>query len=214
VSSVQLEKCRLLVLLLEFSKIEMNRDSASENTNESSPVATAHGTLTSRLRNYLHDACGGGRRRDPSAPSAIAADTQRLAHFAVHCTIKQSSDTCVKPGRTRSEARVAVARTRTEACLAVSIRRMHEKHALLFRSMMERLQIDRQVDFYLGFSELAVDLFGEEEVSWPKILALYAFGARLGNDKKKCCFFWDGILNCCFPFKFLKISVQYSRCNI
>ncbi len=35
------------------------------------------------------------------------------------------------------------------------------------------------MDFDAGFAELAADLFGDE-VNWSKIVALYAFGARLG----------------------------------
>jgi hypothetical protein len=45
--------------------------------------------------------------------------------------------------------------------------------------MMVRLRIHPQVDFDAGFAELAADLFGDE-VNWSKIVALYAFGARLG----------------------------------
>jgi Apoptosis regulator proteins, Bcl-2 family len=155
----------------------------TDNVDTTDSSAAAHHPLASRIRNYLHDACGGSfsRRGDPSTPAAIAEATQSLAHFAVHCTIKNSDRSSCdrRPGQAMRPPR-----TQTEACLAASIRRMHEKHALLFRSMMDRLQIDRQVDFYLGFTELAVDLFGDDDVSWAKIVALYAFGARLGKDQE------------------------------
>ena len=45
---------------------------------------------------------------------------------------------------------------------------------------MVRLNIDREVNFREGFSEVAEELF-KDAVSWSKIVALFAFGARLGQ---------------------------------
>lgn len=139
----------------------------SEPNSSSAVAATEEDTLTSRLRASIAEACR-GRNPAAAAPTSVADHTRTLAHFAVHCAIDSG------------DKRRATPRTRTQTSLAASIRRMHEKHALLFRSMMDRLHISRRVDFYRGFTELAEDLFGDE-VSWAKIVALYAFGARLGQ---------------------------------
>jgi hypothetical protein len=132
--------------------------------------ATEH-TLAARLGGFILDLGRGSGSRDPSSQSAIAEDSEALAHFAVRCSIGDGGEPAIGPVRPR---------TRVEASLAACIRRMHTKHALLFRSMMDRLHINRRVDFYAGFTELAADLFGDE-VNWSKIVALYAFGARLGK---------------------------------
>ena len=67
-----------------------------------------------------------------------------------------------------------------EACLRRCISRMHEKHAMVFGGMMMRLNISRSIDFYEGFEEVSEELF-REEINWSKIVALYAFGARLAQ---------------------------------
>lgn len=60
------------------------------------------------------------------------------------------------------------------------ITRMHEKHAMVFGGMMVRLNVSRNIDFYQGFLEVSEELF-KEEINWSKIVALYAFGARLAQ---------------------------------
>ncbi len=128
--------------------------------------------LAERLRSIVRTAVTGPwAAHDPSSAAAIEADTRTMTHFAVRCSL--SAESCGK------KVTAVCPRTATEASLAVCIRRMHVKHALLFRSMMVRLRIHPQVDFDAGFAELAADLFGDE-VNWSKIVALYAFGARLG----------------------------------
>ena len=57
---------------------------------------------------------------------------------------------------------------------------MLERHSIVFNGMMSRLNVDRSVDFQQGFYEIAQELF-KDAVSWPKIVALFAFGARLGQ---------------------------------
>ena len=57
---------------------------------------------------------------------------------------------------------------------------MHEKHAMVFGGMMVRLNINREIDFYQGFREVSGELF-REEINWSKIVALFAFGARLAQ---------------------------------
>ena len=51
---------------------------------------------------------------------------------------------------------------------------------MVFTGMMQRLNIDRSVNFSQGFRDIAVELF-KDAVSWSKIVALFAFGARLGQ---------------------------------
>ena len=48
---------------------------------------------------------------------------------------------------------------------------------MVFGGMMVRLNIDRTIDFRRGFTEVAEELF-RDAVSWSKIVALFAFGAR------------------------------------
>ena len=65
----------------------------------------------------------------------------------------------------------------TEVCLRLCVGRMLERHSMVFGGMMVRLNIDRTVDFRQGFTEVAEELF-RDAVSWSKIVALFAFGAR------------------------------------
>ena len=65
----------------------------------------------------------------------------------------------------------------TEVCLRQCVSRMLERHSMVFGGMMVRLNIDRGVDFRQGFTEVAEELF-RDAVSWSKIVALFAFGAR------------------------------------
>ena len=51
---------------------------------------------------------------------------------------------------------------------------------MVFTAMMQRLNIDRSVNFSQGFRDIAEELF-KDAVSWSKIVALFAFGARLGQ---------------------------------
>ena len=51
---------------------------------------------------------------------------------------------------------------------------------MVFSGMMQRLHIDRSVKFREGFCEIAEELF-KDEVTWSKIVALFAFGARLAQ---------------------------------
>ena len=51
---------------------------------------------------------------------------------------------------------------------------------MVFTGMMQRLNIDRSVNFSQGFRDIAEELF-KDAVSWSKIVALFAFGARLGQ---------------------------------
>jgi len=112
-------------------------------------------TFIHRVRSYF----------GPPSRSTIKEETARLANFAVHFSLRKSR---------MSDC------SRIESCLRRCISRMHEKHSMVFGGMMVRLNINRNIDFYEGFHEVSEELF-KEEVNWPKIVALFAFGARLAQ---------------------------------
>jgi len=70
--------------------------------------------------------------------------------------------------------------SQAEICLRHCVGKMLERHSMVFGGMMVRLNIDRTIDFRRGFTEVAEELF-RDAVSWSKIVALFAFGARLGQ---------------------------------
>merc|ERR1719222_1023880 len=70
--------------------------------------------------------------------------------------------------------------SQAEVCLRHCVDKMLERHSRVFGGMMVRLNIDRTIDFRQGFAEVAEELF-RDAVSWSKIVALFAFGARLGQ---------------------------------
>jgi len=96
---------------------------------------------------------------------SVREETERLANFAVFFSLRKHSiqDSSM-----------------TETCMRRCITRMHEKHAMVFGGMMVRLNVSRNIDFYQGFLEVSEELF-KEEINWSKIVALYAFGARLAQ---------------------------------
>eukprot|EP00092_Neocalanus_flemingeri_P015487 GFUD01016764.1.p1 GENE.GFUD01016764.1~~GFUD01016764.1.p1 ORF type:complete len:195 (+),score=46.59 GFUD01016764.1:204-788(+) len=102
---------------------------------------------------------------DSSDP--VMAETDKLAHFAVFHALDSSRSSFFKTSQ-------------TEVCLQKCVEKMLERHSMVFGGMMVRLNIDREVNFREGFSEVAEELF-RDAVSWSKIVALFAFGARLGQ---------------------------------
>ncbi len=66
-------------------------------------------------------------------------------------------------------------------CLRRTVTKMLEKHSLVFNSMVSRLRVDGESDLQVGFRGLCGELFCQGEVSWSKIVALFAFGARLAQ---------------------------------
>ena len=105
----------------------------------------------------------------------VMVETERLAYFAVvHALDLNSfhgSSSTGSPQSTNSQ---------TEQCLQTCVVKMLERHAMVFTGMMQRLNIDRSVNFSQGFRDIAEELF-KDAVSWSKIVALFAFGARLGQ---------------------------------
>jgi len=103
----------------------------------------------------------------PTSPvtDSLTVETERLARFAVFHALDPPS---------------RLATSHTEVCLRQCVEKMLERHSMVFGGMMVRLNIDRDVDFRQGFTEVAEELF-RDAVSWSKIVALFAFGARLGQ---------------------------------
>ena len=97
--------------------------------------------------------------REVVAMEGVLAETDRLAWALVTDTVEEQSE--------------------AEACLRSCVGKMLERHSMVFGGMMYRLNIDRAVDFRQGFTEVAEELF-RDAVSWSKIVALFAFGARWG----------------------------------
>jgi len=67
-----------------------------------------------------------------------------------------------------------------QTCLRRCVLRMLDRHSITFGGMINKLNIDENVDFHEGFREVAEELF-RDEVTWSKIVALFAFGARVAQ---------------------------------
>ena len=107
----------------------------------------------------------------------VMVETERLAYFAVVHALDLNSFHGSSSSANRSPQST---HSRTEQCLQTCVVRMLERHAMVFTGMMQRLNIDRSVNFSQGFRDIAEELF-KDAVSWSKIVALFAFGARLGQ---------------------------------
>merc|ERR1719158_1030257 len=106
------------------------------------------------------------RRREESMPrDPVREETERLAQFAVYHALEPPPWFGV---------------SQTELCLRNCMARMLDRHSMVFGGMMVRLNIDRNVDFREGFREVAEELF-KDAITWSKIVALFAFGARLAQ---------------------------------
>jgi len=95
----------------------------------------------------------------------IKEETRRMATYAVNFSLSKNKN---------------LLPSKTEDCLARCIRSMHSKHSMVFGGMVRRLSINRNIDFYQGFVEVSEELF-VDNISWSKVVALYAFAARLGQ---------------------------------
>ena len=102
------------------------------------------------------------------------AETERLAYFTVVHALDLNSFHNSSSSSSNSR------NLQTEQCLQSCVVKMLERHSMVFSGMMQRLHIDRSVKFREGFCEIAEELF-KDEVTWSKIVALFAFGARLAQ---------------------------------
>ena len=103
---------------------------------------------------------------------SIMAETERLAYF----TVVHALDLNSLHRSSNSNSGDAKTEQRLQACVL----KMLERHSIVFSGMMQRLHISRSVNFRDSFSEISEELF-KDEVSWSKIVALFALGARLGQ---------------------------------
>jgi len=105
------------------------------------------------------------RHEDPRPRDHVREETERLAQFAVFHALEPPPWFGV---------------SQTELCLRNCMAKMLDRHSMVFGGMMVRLNIDRDVDFKEGFREVAEELF-KDAITWSKIVALFAFGARLAQ---------------------------------
>ena len=113
--------------------------------------------------------------RDMVMEDTVSSDTASLAYFAV-CQCAATPGT----GGASLDLSQSPRRLKVLRCLETCIGQMLTRHETVFTGMMNRLEINRSVNFRLGFNHIADELF-REPVSWSKIVTLFAFGARLGQ---------------------------------
>eukprot|EP00088_Acartia_fossae_P033772 TRINITY_DN34611_c0_g2_i14.p1 TRINITY_DN34611_c0_g2~~TRINITY_DN34611_c0_g2_i14.p1 ORF type:complete len:232 (+),score=59.13 TRINITY_DN34611_c0_g2_i14:43-738(+) len=131
----------------------------SRTCNDEEPRTPADGETSD---SFLNRMCSYFRGSSIS-PDTIKEETERMASFAVYFSISNDSSS-----------------SKTEDCLARCILRMQAKHSMVFGGMMRRLSINRNIDFYRGFVDVSEELF-VDGISWSKVVALYAFAARLAQ---------------------------------
>lgn len=105
---------------------------------------------------------------DKMARESAVEKSQTLATFIVSSLTSQGS------GDTKDT---------TEATLLRCVRTMMARHDILLKGMMKRLDVTRETG-YVSFVAVANELFeidgeGKVIVTWGRIVAFYAFGARL-----------------------------------
>ncbi|XP_068243485.1 bcl-2-like protein 2 [Palaemon carinicauda] len=101
-------------------------------------------------------------KKDSSAEESKA---ESLAKFIVYTLLeKHNGDSSDKVERT----------------LLRCVKMMMQKHEILFKGMMKRLQVTRETG-YISFVTVANTLFEEDKmvITWSRIVALYAFGGQL-----------------------------------
>ena len=82
----------------------------------------------------------------------VMAETERLAYFAVVHALDLNSFHGSSSSSSRSPQST---NSRTEQCLQTCVVRMLERHSMVFTGMMQRLNIDRSVNFSQGFRDIA-----------------------------------------------------------
>ena len=77
----------------------------------------------------------------------VMAETERLAYFAVVHALDLNSFHSSSSSSSRRQS----TNSRTEQCLQANVKKMLERHAMVFTGMMQRLNIDRSVNFSRNF---------------------------------------------------------------
>ncbi|XP_042212314.1 bcl-2-related ovarian killer protein homolog A-like isoform X2 [Homarus americanus] len=140
--------------------------SCSTSDNDSQPEAGAHAVFDVENDETWSERCSqsdnesSNRERDQMEYQA-----ETLAEFIVYTIIGK------KNGGTDDKV---------EQTLLRCVRTMMQKHEILLKGMMRRLDITRESG-YVSFFAVANELFeGERQiVTWGRIVALYAFGGQL-----------------------------------
>ncbi|XP_064086312.1 bcl-2-like protein 1 [Macrobrachium nipponense] len=162
----------------ESSQALQNSDEEMEE-NTTSATGTSHSdNKNSKDEEAPHAKCNSSPDSQtavtPSAPPAAvvakedpAAESkaEQLAKFVVYSLLeKHNGDSSDKVERT----------------LLRCVKMMMQKHEILFKGMMKRVQVTRETG-YVSFVTVANTLFEEDKmvITWSRIVALYAFGGQL-----------------------------------
>ena len=65
-------------------------------------------------------------------------------------------------------------------CLRQCVTQMLENHSIIFNRIISRIDLDQNTDFQKGFYVVSEELF-QGQVSWGRIVSLFAYGARLAQ---------------------------------
>lgn len=136
--------------------LDTPRPSTSENTSEC-------GSITSSKEIASSSATSSNTSVPLSSDDPVVLRAYSLASFIVDNVTKQ-----VKP------------KGKMEETLLRNVNHLLTKHSITFRAMMNRLNINKESGYYT-FVTVANELFENDKknITWSRIIALFAFGAQL-----------------------------------
>lgn len=105
----------------------------------------------------------------------LVLQTEILAADAVSFTVSGYTHTSRRPRSLQT-----LRSDNIQICLRRCVLRMLDRHSITFGGMINKLHIDENIDFHEGFRDVAEELF-KDEITWAKIVALFAFGARVAQ---------------------------------
>ena len=108
-------------------------------------------------------------RGTQTAKDPLAAETEKLSFDVIFFVLGKRKE--MKRGKNCT----------TFSCVRRNVSQMLEKHRIVFTSMVNRLAVTMETDLKGSFGSLSDELFARNEVTWSKIIALFAFGARLAQ---------------------------------
>ena len=134
---------------------------SSDSSDSESPSSSS---VMDRLSNFfLSHSCSHHHVGTQTAKDPMTSQTERLAFDIIFFTLGRRKDT------PSDDVTLTIRR-----CVS----RMLDKHSFFFSGLVSRLRLRPGTDFRLGFMEVASELFAQD-ISWAKIISLFAFGARL-----------------------------------
>jgi hypothetical protein len=160
-ATTQTEDVQVFETSLTSEVVSSSCPSTDDDTSEADSVMDRLTRSVGRLFTMERRDRGTQTAKDP-----MTSETEKLAFDIVFFAL----------GKRNSNSGDDVAR-----CLRHSVTKMLDRHSIVFNGMMSRLKVDRNSDLKVGFNQLAEELFIGREVTWGKIVALFAFGARLAQ---------------------------------